>query len=193
MRLFIILSVICVSLFVLVICIFLKSILTMRVKLLISAHSCSWKVKIYIWGICLWAQQSDPLRQVPSESTANQKHDPGHSQQELADWQEQLGQGIRLLRKMNVSHKIRVQLVSWVTQCGTGDAFETAILSGIIWSIKASLMPWIAPWISDRPRIQVVPVFQRMSLCSDLSCMFQLRIGDAIVMIKKIRRLMKEG
>ncbi|MET1247352.1 DUF2953 domain-containing protein [Sporolactobacillus sp. STCC-11] len=194
MRLFIILSGVSVGLMVFIIFLILRSTLTLCVKCLIGSHRFEWYADIYLWRRKVWTYQLRRAKGKTKNKSTVKKLDKQQIDDEVDDeaLYGKLKQIIRILRTVP-SGKIKISHLVWITTCGTGDASETALLCGTIWSIKASTMPWIAPLSSDRPRINVVPMFQRKCLNSDLSCMFQVRIGDAIAMIKKIRRQLKEG
>nr|WP_304654733.1 DUF2953 domain-containing protein [Sporolactobacillus sp. STSJ-5] len=193
---FIILSGLFASILLLICFIAVRSTLTIRVKFLIGAHHFHWSAEVYLWGRQVWTIKSRKRSEAKKKTTGGKAggNDSDNDQEDsLKLWNERLDNGLKLLRSLNLGECVVVRHMVWVTTCGTGDAVETALLSGIIWSIKASILPWVSRFCSDRPRINVVPTFQRKTLNSDLSCMFQVKIGDAIAMIKKIRRHWKEG
>lgn len=195
-RLFIILSGLFASILLLICFIAVRSTLTIRVKFLIGAHHFQWNAEVYLWGKQVWTIKSRKRSEAKKKKAGGRAEHSGagNDQEDSAKlWNEHLDKGLKLLSSLNLGESVVVRQVVWVTTCGTGDAAETALLSGIIWSIKASILPWVSRYCSDRPRINVVPTFQRKTLNSDLSCMFQVKIGDAIAMIKKIRRHWKEG
>ncbi|MCO7124847.1 DUF2953 domain-containing protein [Sporolactobacillus shoreicorticis] len=196
MRLLIIFSAVFVSLLVLVFFIIMRSTLTIHVKFLISMRRLQWNTEFYLWGKHIWTiksgKQTEPVKK-STGATVDNKDARNRQKINPKLWQKQMDQSLDLLRAWKLDEHVIVKHVVWVTTCGTGDAAETALLSGIIWSIKASILPWIAQFCSDHPRINVVPAFQRKTLNSNLSCMFQVKIGDAIAMIKKIRGQWKEG
>ncbi|SFG43181.1 DUF2953 domain-containing protein [Sporolactobacillus nakayamae] len=195
MRLFIILSGVSVGLMAFIIFFILRSTLTLCVKFLIGPHRFEWYADVYLWRRKVWTYQLRHGKGKTKNKSTMKKLDKHQIEDEVDDeaLYGRLKQIICILRTVPSGKKIKISHLVWITTCGTGDASETALLCGAIWSIKASTMPWIAPLSSDRPRINVVPMFQRKCLNSDISCMFQVRIGDAIAMIKKIRRQLKEG
>lgn len=79
----------------------------------------------------------------------------------------------------------RVQLKKfiWRSEVGTGDAASTGVLCGGIWSIKGGVLAWIRTYITLRkpPQIEVHPNFHRLVSMTDFTCMFQFRIGYAIL------------
>jgi hypothetical protein len=194
-RLFISLSGVSVVLFVFILFFILRSTLTLCVKCLIGAHHFEWRAEVYLWRRKVWTYQSKHTKGNAKNTSSVKKPDKQQVDDEVSDeaLYGKLKQMMRLLRSVQIGEKIKISHLVWITTCGTGDASETALLCGAIWTIKASTLPWLAPLSSDRPRINVVPMFQRKCLNSDLSCMFQVSIGDAIAMIKKIRRQLKEG
>ncbi|MDN3955653.1 DUF2953 domain-containing protein [Sporolactobacillus laevolacticus] len=196
MLLFIILSGFILLFIVFFIYLILRSTLTLRVKCLISTRHLEIHVTVYLWNKKVWAYQSEPEQLNKRKNPSTTKDDMGEERDMRSttdDWSDQLRKAITVLRSLHVSDHVRISDLAWITTCGTGDASETAILCGALWSVKASVMPWIGPFCEDKPRINVVPFFQRKCLSSNLSCMFHIRTGDAIAMIKKIRGQWKEG
>ncbi|MBO8170424.1 MAG: DUF2953 domain-containing protein [Bacillaceae bacterium] len=79
--------------------------------------------------------------------------------------------------------KIKVDELKWHTSIGTGDAAETGLLSGIIWSVKGALVGVVSQYFSLRtvPRLHVSPSYQSPSLSVQFSCIVRFRVGHAMV------------
>ncbi|WP_139693329.1 DUF2953 domain-containing protein [Sporolactobacillus terrae] len=200
-RLFIVLSGLSVGLLILLVLFILKSTLTLRVKYLIGVHHFEWKADLYLGRKKIFTFHSETPRKKPRGNPSSKKNenktisqnDEKQTTDRAAFLYQQLEKGVDFLRTGQRGQSIQMTHVVWVTTCGTGDAAETAMVCGLIWAVKASLLPWVNAMSADHPRINVVPAYQRKCLNSALSCMFQMRFGDAIAMIRKLRSQLKEG
>ncbi|MCO7175931.1 DUF2953 domain-containing protein [Sporolactobacillus kofuensis] len=195
-RLVLIVSGVILCLLVIVMIAVLRSVLTLRIHCLIGMHQIEIKAELYLWRKRIWTFPLKLHERKKKKSHSRQHADKNQSddvKERVEHWSEKAKRMVNALQQLPIREKIKVSQMSWVTTCGSGDAAETALLCGVIWSLKSSIIPWIAPISSDHPRINVIPRFQGKCLYSSLSCMFQIRIGDAIVMIKKIRHQLKEG
>ncbi|CAM3267432.1 hypothetical protein SPSP110954_12220 [Sporolactobacillus spathodeae] len=100
----------------------------------------------------------------------------------------------RAFEKRHVANVVQVTDFVWITSIGTGEADQAAWLSGVIWSLKCMILPLISEWLDDPPpRIKVVPLFQERRLATRFSCMISFKAGEAIAMMRRIKRQMKEG
>ncbi|ARK31725.1 DUF2953 domain-containing protein [Halalkalibacter krulwichiae] len=83
----------------------------------------------------------------------------------------------RFLRKMNVNE------LTWHTDIGVGNAAHTAQLTGVIWTLKGSIIGLIGNHMRMRlmPKLTINPHFQAVVSHTYLSCMFSFRMGHAIV------------
>lgn len=81
-----------------------------------------------------------------------------------------------------LSHVI-IHHFKWHSVLGIGDAAHTAILAGVAWSIKGTVLGIISNYmkLKTKPNIIVEPLFQQISSHTELSCMFSFRIGHAIL------------
>jgi hypothetical protein len=87
----------------------------------------------------------------------------------------------RILRRF--LKKVRLYEWRWRSAIGTGDAAETGMLSGLGWGIKSNITLLISRYLSLRvvPKYDVKPLFQEKRLETELSCMFRIRVGHAIL------------
>ncbi|MCU9614213.1 DUF2953 domain-containing protein [Caldibacillus lycopersici] len=83
----------------------------------------------------------------------------------------------KLLKKVQIKH------FEWMSTIGTGDAANTGVVAGLGWAIKGSSLGIISNYMTFRtnPIINITPNFQQKISETYLTCMFQLRIGHAIV------------
>lgn len=71
----------------------------------------------------------------------------------------------------------------WDTRVGVGDAAETAITTGMIWSLKSSLLGFLFRFIKldTKPQIQVTPQYNQKHFSMELSCVCKIRVAMALV------------
>lgn len=98
-----------------------------------------------------------------------------------------------ILRKL--LQKVSVTKFQWSSAIGVGDAALTGMLTGALWTIKGSLLGLLSHYFQmiAQPEIMVVPYFQQMVVQTELKCMFQFRIGHAIVAGLKLVKFWKGG
>lgn len=72
--------------------------------------------------------------------------------------------------------------LTWTTRIGLGDAAETAITTGIVWTLKSSLLTYMFQHIKrcTKPRVQVVPDYSQVHFSTQFSCIAKIRLGHAI-------------
>lgn len=80
-------------------------------------------------------------------------------------------------------NKISIKKLEWHTAIGIGDASNTGILTGVVWTIKGSMIGLISKnmKLKVKPNITVTPLFQQMTASIKFTCIFQFRIGNAIL------------
>lgn len=72
--------------------------------------------------------------------------------------------------------------LKWTTRVGVGDAPETAIMTGIVWTLKSSVLAYIFQFVNRdaKPRIRVFPQYNQTHFSTEISCIAQIRLGQAI-------------
>lgn len=91
--------------------------------------------------------------------------------------------------------RVRCQDVVWVTQVGLGDAADSAVAAGVVWSVKAPVVGWVASSVRmmNEPRLAVVPLFNEWHFETVLQGKFRIRLaaalGAAIHLIWRILRI----
>lgn len=79
--------------------------------------------------------------------------------------------------------KVKVVKFSWKSQIGTGDAFETGLLSGIAWIIKSGFVALLSHFfqLHTNPELHIEPSFSQACFNTEIECIVKLRIGDAML------------
>nr|WP_239094156.1 DUF2953 domain-containing protein [Bacillus sp. B15-48] len=92
-------------------------------------------------------------------------------------------------------NKVSVKKLEWHTAVGIGEAASTAVLCGAIWSVKGSIIGLISNYMrmKEMPVVTVTPIFQQTLSQIQLKCIFQIRIGHAILAGLKLVRYWKGG
>lgn len=91
--------------------------------------------------------------------------------------------------------KITVKQFEWHTLVGLGDAAYTGMLTGAIWAVKGSIIGMISHYmkLQTPPILTVTPQFQFAVSQTAISCIFQFRIGYAMLAGMKIIKNWKGG
>ncbi|MGG5254773.1 DUF2953 domain-containing protein [Neobacillus sp. SM06] len=91
--------------------------------------------------------------------------------------------------------KVTIQQFHWSTVVGVGDAALTGMLTGGLWAVKGSIVGLLSRYfrLKEKPEIKILPQFQQMIIQTELSCMFQFRIGHAIIAGLKLVKFWKCG
>jgi hypothetical protein len=91
--------------------------------------------------------------------------------------------------------KVTCEKLSWGTTVGTGDAAETGVLIGLIWTIKSILLGLAAGYIrwDQSPQLEVAPQFNRAILEIQFHSIIRFRLGHAILAITRLLTHMRKG
>ncbi|MFT8364041.1 MAG: DUF2953 domain-containing protein [Sporolactobacillus sp.] len=174
---------ICFCVASLLLILFLKSSLTVRISVYADLNSIRVKLGLIIqrkeWRSFEWDETD-------LEQLLNNK--PIHP----IEWMDKLDEENN--DRSLWQRRLRVTDFVWITSVGTGEADQAALLCGLIWSIKCALLPFFSEWLNDPPpRLKVVPLFHERQLQTRLSCMISCHVGQAIGILWQIRQQMKEG
>lgn len=84
---------------------------------------------------------------------------------------------------VNVMGKMKCTELVWVTRIGLGEAADTAVTTGLIWSIKCSLTGFIFQYVrlAQTPQLSVVPLFNEEHFSMDLQGKIKLRVSAALM------------
>jgi Protein of unknown function (DUF2953) len=91
--------------------------------------------------------------------------------------------------------RITIKNFEWQTLMGVGDAAHTGMMTGAIWAIKGSIVSILSHYfrLKEMPHLSVTPHFQAAVIQTRLTCMFQFRIGYAILAGLKLIKFWKGG
>lgn len=91
--------------------------------------------------------------------------------------------------------KISIKQFHWSSSIGLGDAALTGVFTGAFWSIKGSMIGLLSHYfrLKTPPELAVIPYFQQMILHTEITCIFQFRIGYAIGAGMKLVKFWKGG
>ncbi len=79
--------------------------------------------------------------------------------------------------------KIKVRQFIWHSQIGIGDAAHTGLITGVAWSIKGVVIGIVGEYmkLKTTPIVTITPEFNLLCSRTKLQCIFQFRIGQAIL------------
>ena len=91
--------------------------------------------------------------------------------------------------------KVTIKNFEWHTLIGVGDAAHTGVMTGALWSIKGGVIGVLSHYmrLKKMPQLSVTPHFQASVIHTKLTCMFQFRIGHAILAGLKLIKFWKGG
>lgn len=93
--------------------------------------------------------------------------------------------------------KVTCTKLVWHTRIGLGEAPETAITTGMIWTLKSSALTYLFTHIKrcGNPSIQVIPDYQRMIFTTELHWKGRMRFDQACasLLLFLVRALKKRG
>ncbi|MFB1050830.1 DUF2953 domain-containing protein [Paraliobacillus sp. JSM ZJ581] len=89
--------------------------------------------------------------------------------------------------------KISIEIEEWETTIGMKGAATTGMLTGILWTIKGSVLGLLDHlfYLKNAPIVHVYSDFEEPVFQSTCSCIFSLRLGQAINTFRKINQSMK--
>ncbi|MGP7818440.1 DUF2953 domain-containing protein [Niallia sp. 01092] len=91
--------------------------------------------------------------------------------------------------------KVTVKNIEWHTIVGLGDAAQTGTIAGALWGVKGAIIGILSHHMKMKniPKITINPQFQLRQSETLFKCMFQFRLGNAIVAGIKIVKFWKGG
>ncbi|WP_332238951.1 DUF2953 domain-containing protein [Sporolactobacillus sp. KGMB 08714] len=180
-----------------------KSVLACRISCLIGTDRLEAEITVFFWKKELksfkiteetfreWIKKQEADNRRPVRTGKD-----GDAFQPMHDWYRLSRQIVRTIRSLDLTERVCLSDFFWKTSCGVENAQATAMLCGIIWSVKYSVMPLIGKMMVGRPSIEVIPLFrkkQKKIFTSRLSCMITIKAGEAMLIMRQIRRQVKEG
>jgi hypothetical protein len=91
--------------------------------------------------------------------------------------------------------RVMIKRLEWHTLVGVGDAAHTGIITGAIWSLKGGVVGLLSNFLrlKEMPVLSVTPHFQMAIIQTRITCIFQFRIGYAILAGLKLIKFWKGG
>ncbi|PLS06663.1 DUF2953 domain-containing protein [Neobacillus cucumis] len=91
--------------------------------------------------------------------------------------------------------KVTIKNFEWQTLIGVGDAAHTGMMTGALWAVKGGIVGLLSHYmrLKEMPYLSVNPHFQAVVIHTRISCMFQFRIGYAILAGLKLIKFWKGG
>jgi hypothetical protein len=79
--------------------------------------------------------------------------------------------------------KVRIKKLEWHSQFGIGDAAHTGLLTGAAWAIKGGVIGLLSQYmkLQTTPVVTITPEFNQFCSRTKLKCIFQFRIGQAML------------
>jgi len=91
--------------------------------------------------------------------------------------------------------RIIIKHFEWHSLVGVGDAAHTGTITGALWAIKGSIIGMLSHFLrlKEMPVLSVTPHFQLAIIQTRITCIFQFRIGYAILAGLKLIKFWKGG
>jgi hypothetical protein len=91
--------------------------------------------------------------------------------------------------------KVTIKKIEWQSLIGVGDAAYTGMAAGALWAIKGGITGLLSHYLKLKasPQISITPHFQAAIIQTRLTCIFQFRIGHAILAGLKLIKFWKGG
>ncbi|MCL6570174.1 MAG: DUF2953 domain-containing protein [Bacillus sp. (in: Bacteria)] len=91
--------------------------------------------------------------------------------------------------------KVTLKKFEWETMVGVGDAAHTGMVTGALWTIKGGILGLLSHYfkVKEVPKLAVNPHFQCAIIQTGLTCIFQFRIGHAMLAGLKLFKFWKGG
>ena len=91
--------------------------------------------------------------------------------------------------------KITLRKIEWHTIVGVGDAAATGVITGAFWAVKGGLIGVLSHYMNlkDMPVMSITPSFQHAISITSFKCIFQVRVGHAILAGIKLVKYWKGG
>lgn len=91
--------------------------------------------------------------------------------------------------------KVEILEWKWNTSIGTGDAMWTAMSTGMVWSVKTSILGFFSQLVKLKaePNMSVQPVYQHNVFTTEWSCKAKLSYGHAILAAIQLYIRMKKS
>lgn len=84
--------------------------------------------------------------------------------------------------------KVLLHSFKWKTTIGTKEAASTGVITGVCWTIKGIVGAFLTQYLrfEDTPEFDVTPVYHNSLIDSQCTCIFSMRLGQAIYTMMQI-------
>lgn len=91
--------------------------------------------------------------------------------------------------------RVVIKHFEWHSLIGVGDAAHTGMITGALWTVKGSVVGMLSNFLrlKEMPVLSVTPHFQMAIIQTRITCIFQFRIGNAILAGLKLIKFWKGG
>jgi hypothetical protein len=91
--------------------------------------------------------------------------------------------------------RLVIKHFEWHSLVGIGDAAHTGIITGALWTLKGSILGVLSHFLrlKEMPVLSITPHFQLAIIQTHITCIFQFRIGYAILAGLKLIKFWKGG
>lgn len=80
-----------------------------------------------------------------------------------------------------ITGKTKISSFNLKLGLGTGDAAATGILYGVTWIVLGNIMAFTSSYLNVyEPKVAVIPIFSKVQLSIDFSCIISLKLGHII-------------
>lgn len=167
--------------------------------------------RVYLWFIPISVSAKNPLTKAMHGLSQNRfwaKKAPQDIRAKELPWKRLFSRMITLnkvflplTRAVNgffhrISRPVSIKSLKLATELGLGDAAETAVASGLVWSLKGTVLSTLSYYFNvekARPVLVVIPNYNNPNyLRIDYSCIFEFRLGHIIIVIYQLFRSFAE-
>lgn len=160
----------------------------MNVKLLYGLISLHYEVPAIViksWQEGVWIEKNQSDNLLKGHASNGEQV---INQEKVHKWKDEFReilsatQELKRWVKSTLNH-VSVKQFDWSTDISLSDAAYTAMLTGMLWSLKSVLVGWLSYQISfiQRPKLLIVPVFGSPPLfITELTCVAEIRCSHAI-------------
>lgn len=187
-------AIILIFLVILLILIIVMSLsINVKLNLTFSQETITGTLIIHIAGIKIYERDTEiVLREVLEDVNIDF---PESIRSFVNQSQEKIAHRIKFYQKKRFQKMARKRLkkvmfhtFNWETTIGTAEATSTGVLTGLCWTVKECIGALLTQFVKMKksPEFKVNPVFQQSLLESNCTCIFSMRVGQAIYTMMQI-------
>lgn len=90
---------------------------------------------------------------------------------------------------------VNVHEIQWKTQLGTGDAATTGTMTGMIWTVKTTVISFFSNRmkLKQMPKMSVLPFYQAAVFHTEFTCILRFQVGHAVLMVLRVLKHRKKS